>query len=352
MNLNGVERKMVKIFKYLLSTAISLAYNVGQILFSVHLRAHTKRIKYLLLTPITGNIGDHAIAQGAIKILGENTVELVGDSKLTVLLLSKVIRQQDVIIITGGGFLGSLYKANETFLLRILQGFKNNKIVILPQTIYYEPLPNDSIIPDMTVQTYRAHRNLTIMCRESRSVETVKSLIGIKNVQLFPDTVLMTASAVTSFERCNTVVVIMRDDKEALNTTLFFSKLEIYCKDNCCEIKKIDTNKHKLIMPGKRNKELNLLFDELLKARFVVTDRLHGMIFSYITQTPCIAINNINGKVGTVYDDWLSDSGYVFFASNNDFNEVLSKISNFKQVIRQDDFSKYVDEIRGTIANG
>ena len=39
---------------------------------------------------------------------------------------------------------------------------------------------------------------------------------------------------------------------------------------------------------------------------FVITDRLHGMIFSYICGTPCILFDNKTHKISGVYDTWLS----------------------------------------------
>ena len=70
---------------------------------------------------------------------------------------------------------------------------------------------------------------------------------------------------------------------------------------------------------------------EMLKAisnyKLVVTDRLHGMIFSTICGTPCIAFSNTTGKVKGVFD-WLSkENDYVFFAENiEDFESIIEKI--------------------------
>ena len=40
---------------------------------------------------------------------------------------------------------------------------------------------------------------------------------------------------------------------------------------------------------------------EFASARLVITDRLHGLIFSAITNTPCIAFDNLSGKVHGTY---------------------------------------------------
>ena len=44
-----------------------------------------------------------------------------------------------------------------------------------------------------------------------------------------------------------------------------------------------------------------------------VTDRLHGMIFSVVTGTPCIALDNVSGKVRGVHA-WIEDLPTLRFA--------------------------------------
>ena len=47
--------------------------------------------------------------------------------------------------------------------------------------------------------------------------------------------------------------------------------------------------------------------------RFPIKFRLHGMIMSVITDTPCIAMNNTSGKVKGVYDTIKNDNVKVEF---------------------------------------
>lgn len=48
----------------------------------------------------------------------------------------------------------------------------------------------------------------------------------------------------------------------------------------------------------------------------LVTDRLHGMIFAYITGTPCIVMDNKTNKVFGVYEEWLSDVDWIYQLKN------------------------------------
>ena len=64
---------------------------------------------------------------------------------------------------------------------------------------------------------------------------------------------------------------------------------------------------------------------EFAECEIVVTDRLHGMIFSYITSTPCIALGNSTGKSLYSYEDWLSKSSNVSFVQEHFKNIVIPK---------------------------
>lgn len=74
---------------------------------------------------------------------------------------------------------------------------------------------------------------------------------------------------------------------------------------------------------------------EYSKAKVVVTDRLHGMIFSAIVGTPCVCIDNVSHKVKNCYS-WLKHLDYVFYCENkSDFFELLNSalsISNMKNI--------------------
>lgn len=84
---------------------------------------------------------------------------------------------------------------------------------------------------------------------------------------------------------------------------------------------------------------------------FVVTDRLHGMIFSYICGTPCIVFDNKTHKVSGVYNTWLSDSKKIlpmfkdsecgnleeFVTSDLNFDEnvcPLDRFNDLKEIIQ------------------
>ena len=69
--------------------------------------------------------------------------------------------------------------------------------------------------------------------------------------------------------------------------------------------------------------ELNKLLTLFKTSKIVITDRLHGMILSAITNTPCIAINNSNGKVAGVYEKWLKGKSSIILTEPEKINKEI-----------------------------
>ena len=72
-----------------------------------------------------------------------------------------------------------------------------------------------------------------------------------------------------------------------------------------------------------RGKVLENKLNEFKKAKLVLTDRLHGMIFAAITGTPCVAMDNYNHKVRGVYQ-LMKHIEYIEYVYN--IHEIPSSI--------------------------
>jgi pyruvyl transferase EpsI len=82
--------------------------------------------------------------------------------------------------------------------------------------------------------------------------------------------------------------------------------------------------------------------DEFAKSKLVITDRLHGMIFSAITGTPCIVFANSNGKVEAEYQ-WIQSLPYIRFVSHiGEFAHVMKKIDIEKKYHFWDYYGKSI----------
>ena len=52
------------------------------------------------------------------------------------------------------------------------------------------------------------------------------------------------------------------------------------------------------------------------------------MIFSVITGTPCIALDNTTGKVGNLYRTWLCDSGIIYISGEEETEKAVEIIKS------------------------
>ena len=84
-----------------------------------------------------------------------------------------------------------------------------------------------------------------------------------------------------------------------------------------------------------RERALHECINEFKRAKLVITDRLHGMIISAVTGTPCIVLDNYNQKVSGSYQ-WIKDLSYIsYLDSIEDLDRIIEKM------IEDIDFYKY-----------
>ena len=100
----------------------------------------------------------------------------------------------------------------------------------------------------------------------------------------------------------------IRNDKEKIKYSL--DELKEILKKNNLKISYTDTVIKKSIYKFNRKKELTKKLKEFSKSKIIITDRLHGMIFCYITKTPCIVLENSSYKVKGLYE-WLKQSNFI-----------------------------------------
>lgn len=97
----------------------------------------------------------------------------------------------------------------------------------------------------------------------------------------------------------------------------------------------------------KREEKVQAKLEEFSNAKLVITDRLHGMVFSALAGTPCIAIDNVSKKVSGVYN-WISYLDYIKVVESEDLiNEDLIRqmISSGKGKYTNEALREYYHEM-------
>lgn len=270
-------------------------------------------------TPEHGNIGDHAIVLAERKFFkkhfpGRNVVEVV-DSLFPVAEKDfRALSGNEMLTIVGGGNLGNLWLSAERAYRRIFASFPRRRVTVFPQTIFFEKKGDWERELAETRAAYRAHPDLHVFIRD-KSVDFMRrEIVGgnFSDVRSVPDIVLSLDRSAPKFKRSG-VLLCFRADKEKVLPDAAVADLEARLRERGERASRTDTVVPYGVPAEVREFEVERKFDEFRRARLVITDRLHGMIFAAITGTPCIALNNSSGKVEGVWSLWLRRLDYVKF---------------------------------------
>lgn len=295
-----------------------------------------KQVEYILFgTPMHGNLGDHAIALAEYEILKDcNIVPFeisTYERELYYKYVLKYISKDAVILITGGGSIGSQWITEETFIRNIINDYKDHKIVIFPQTIFYKNDKNGEKERKLDKEVYSKAKNLYICTREKISYNLAKEIHKKANVILIPDIVLY-LNYIKFNQKRSGILLCIRSDVESNLDNKKKKQIEKICKDYNKDISYTDTVEDKKIIYKDRKLEVENKLKEFSNYKLVITDRLHGMIFAKITGTPCIAISNYNYKVKGVYE-WIKECPYIKFVDSIDeVRENIDKLYNIKKI--------------------
>lgn len=288
----------------------------------------------LIGTPEHGNLGDHLIAEGEIEFLQDRfsdykIIEITGEHyRYQRNQIQNLVKSEDVIVITGGGFLGSLWMIEEEMVRDIIECFDDNKIVIFPSTIYFENNDFGRRELEKSKKIYRKHKDLSICVRDEKSINMAKQLLGEENsnkIIYTPDIALYLNKTQESPNR-EGILFCLREDKEKVLSDIDTEEIKRSAKDKGISIKRTSTVIPRQVKKESRDMELQAILGEFRESRLVITDRLHGMVLAAITGTPCIAMDNSSGKVKGVYA-WIKYLNYITFA--NDVDEVTKHIDEY-----------------------
>lgn len=278
----------------------------------------------LLDVPNNGNMGDQAIVLATEMYYRKvhpncNFVEITNkDMNSSLKPLKRKITSSDVILWNGGGNIGDLYPDDEVIRWATLKKFKRFKTIIFPQTVYFK----NGIKSDYfrkSVNSFKYNLNLLLFVRERRSKQFVEKFYTDVHVHLVPDIVFSLENnipeKVFSDERTG-VLTLLRSDIEK-------SKYDLSNIYKVLNKKKLQVNHGdtfiKNLVVTKTNRK-NLVFNklqEIARHKMVITDRLHGMIFAYLTHTPALVIENNNWKIRSTYETWLKKANYIELIPNN-----------------------------------
>lgn len=292
---------------------------------------HKKNFLFLLMTPLHQNYGDQAIALSTKKILKDFFVfEINGDMLSRFVGYPRLFKKmigKSTIVFQGGGYLGTFwFDCGEKLVADVMQIVPENKIVVFPQSIFYENSEWGMKQLEDSKKIYSNCKNLTLSARDKISYDKMKEYYPKADVRLIPDSVLYLNECGPSVR--DGASVLFRKDLEKGISISAQNEIEEFAAKHFDKVNKFDMMADHRFGAKTRDYEVGLQLDRFRKSEIVFTDRLHGMIFCAITGTPCIAFPNKSHKVKGVYEWVLKDFPYILFMDSFESKEAEKFISS------------------------
>lgn len=299
--------------------------------------------------PEHGNLGDQAILLSEYMMVsgllpGRNIVVIpeleLYDNLLCLKRFTK--RNHNLCVFHGGGNIGELYSFQEGVRLTLVKHLRKANIVVFPQTIDYQ---QDSEYLSYARKIYESHPSFFLFVREENSEKKRTAFFPKCQGALVPD-IVMSYQPELIPEKRNGVLFCIRSDKEKVQKNdSVLRELEQCVKSVFTSVRRTDTYSPEYRKPyDQQSEQLHEFWQSYSSAELVITDRLHGMIFALITGTPCIALDNSTGKVGSLYRTWLRNSSVIFVDDAESLNRAKAYITSgaYKEEIT--DIRKEIDQ--------
>lgn len=300
----------------------------------------------LLDTPDHINIGDQMIWQGEMDFF-----DLLGIAPQYISSHPhfdfREFPSSTQILLHGGGNFGDVWEGPNEFRLKVIEKYKDNNIIILPQSVQF----NDSTSLEKSAKIYSSHKNLTICARDSYSFSFLKK--HFKNeILLVPDMAFCsTYKNPLKGIQTNNKLLMKRFDREN-NSELNYKEFKDFDITDwpSCEItlsnqfwraiEKINREFAKYFISKKntdttfglgvkrdRDYYIKLGINFMSNYDLVISTRLHGHILALHLGVPSIIIDNNYGKNSRFYNTWLQDfEGSKLVTS---IDELKQEIGNF-----------------------
>ena len=352
-----------KIYKYIYKRAWYeiIYFWTGKKYVSLYDKYIGQKKIFLLMEPEYGNLGDHAIAYASEKFINDKFPEYklisVSESDTCIHLKSikAVCEEGDLFFIQGGGNMGSLYPYIERMRRFCVKKIKNNPVICLPVSVYFENNFNGRKELKKSINVYNSSTNLIIYTRDIASYDYLRRYVIRDNVKLVPDMVFYLAGKTKKeISKNEDYLVCLRKEKESAIGEEKREEISRILLKNYNNVFLYDTTIWRTVNIGFREIELDTLFRMFSRAKCVITDRMHGMIIAFIMGTPCVVLESFDTKILGSYE-WIKDSKKVRIIRANEIENISKYIDDICEMSEQFDFvelHKKFDNMGNDILNG
>lgn len=315
-----------------------LKYRVGNLFLRIKIFLlkifYNKKRKKLFIIGVAehGNFGDFAISEAQNAFLKEHfdnpIIEITEEeisNPLTFRRIEAMLGPDDIIFLQGGGNHGNMYSFHEMYRREVIRHFRNNRIVMFPQTYYFSDDEDGKKQSKISSEVYSSHPDLILAFRDQLSYTLACKAYPENTVIFCPDMVLYLSDRFDKSDSLDSDIMILfrsgkeakyqPTEKESLIATLE-RKYKLAFNSHSTNEKITKSNRYFLI---KKQVEL------YSKSAVVLTDKLHGAIFSILTATPCVMLSTYNHKLNEFYKIFKDVDGYYFADTLDDIIPLVEK---------------------------
>lgn len=260
-----------------------------------------------------------------------------------------------IILISGGGYMGSLWmEFGENNIRNIIEDYPDNKIVILPQTMFFESSQKGRQEELKSSIIYNKHSKLTICLRDRISYELAARLFDNKVKRLLmPDMAMIIDKSFDSFKR-DGFILSFRTDKESKIPKEKQNQIKNIIEQLGIQYSMMDMMADETVFYNIQSDELDNRMKRIQRSKLVITDRLHCMLMCLVTGTPCVVFDNLTRKISGVCE-WIEDCEYIkIIQSIDDVREIMEWAYKSEElfVYKHAKLDIHYDKLADTIING
>lgn len=286
--------------------------------------------------PNHGNVGDSAIWCGERALLKALGAEVVFASHVTS-HQDQELRHRlgaGTILLHGGGNFGDLWPSHHRFRLHVLETFPRNRVVQLPQSIWFDDLEAAT----STKEAMARHPDFHLLVRDHRSLEYAREVLGEERSSMAPDSAVHLAGLKPRRQPDHDVVFLARRDKEATGFEIregdgvvvrdwrdvrpasWTGVGDRLAMTVAWRLAHLPRGLQRGMLPSVRLSCLDALarrrldrgLELLASGGTVITDRLHGHLLSLLLGKPHVLLPDRRGKVRAYWDAWTRSTGTPF----------------------------------------
>lgn len=234
-------------------------------------------------------------------------------------LLEKYIKKSDIVFLHSGGNFGDDWYQTQLDREFIIACMKNNKIIQLPQTIFYSSSESGKLALAKSQKVIQTHPNLLLFGRDFQSATLAHQLFQTTKVYARPDMVLSLQEVVSNFQPVKApsagvgfkkILLILRNDKEGIYSNNAKQELALSLSNVGYETTIWDTDVDDIFPTGKKISTITKYLKFIASFDAVVTDRYHGLIFSVLVKKPCVVMKTHNHKLTSAFD-WFDEVNFT-----------------------------------------